>query len=100
MPTIVGILTFMSMINLMLSCIEHEKKIKNLGARSALFAFVPLNRTLDLHWNMQLPSKHVRAGHYLPASETPFKWCFAGGPIANFIPCFTDTFQLAPSPPE
>ena len=26
MPTIVGILTFMSMINIILSCVEHEKK--------------------------------------------------------------------------
>ena len=27
------------------------------------------------------PSKHIKAGHYRPASETPFKWRFAGGPM-------------------
>ena len=27
------------------------------------------------------PSKHIQAGYYWPASETPFKWRFAGGPI-------------------
>ena len=31
-PTIVGILTFMSRKNFMLSCVEHEKKFHNLGA--------------------------------------------------------------------
>ena len=31
MPMIVGILTFMSMINLVLSRVEHEKKFYNLG---------------------------------------------------------------------
>ena len=25
--------------------------------------------------------KHLKAGHHWPASETPFKWRFAGGPI-------------------
>ena len=25
------------------------------------------------------PSKHVKAGHHLPASETPFEWRFACG---------------------
>ena len=32
MPTIVGILTFMSMINFILSSVEHEKKFYTLGA--------------------------------------------------------------------
>ena len=32
MPTIVGILTFMSMINFMLSSVEHEKSYYNLEA--------------------------------------------------------------------
>ena len=27
------------------------------------------------------PSKHPKAGHHRTASETPFEWCFAGGPI-------------------
>ena len=31
MPTIVGISTFMSMINSMLSSVEHKKKFYNLG---------------------------------------------------------------------
>ena len=31
MPTVVGILTFMSRKNFMLSCVEHEKSFKNSG---------------------------------------------------------------------
>ena len=27
------------------------------------------------------PSKHVKAGHYLPSSETPSQWRFAVGPM-------------------
>ena len=27
----------------------------------------------------KLPSQHSMLGHYLPASETPFQCCFAGG---------------------
>ena len=27
------------------------------------------------------PSKHLKAGHYRPASETPFKLRFASGPM-------------------
>ena len=33
MPTIVGILKFMSMINFVLSWVEHKKKFYNLGTR-------------------------------------------------------------------
>ena len=29
----------------------------------------------------KLPSKHSMFGHHPNASETPFKWCFAGGPM-------------------
>ena len=29
----------------------------------------------------ELSSKRMKAGHYRPASETPFKWRFAGGPM-------------------
>ena len=32
MPTIVGILTFMSRKNFVLNCVEHDKKFYNLGA--------------------------------------------------------------------
>ena len=28
----------------------------------------------------KIPSQHSMLGHHLPASETPFKWRFAGGP--------------------
>ena len=34
----------------------------------------PLNIT-------KLPIQHSMLGHHRPASETPFKWCFAGGPL-------------------
>ena len=29
----------------------------------------------------KLPSQHSMLGHYRPASETHFKWRFAGGPM-------------------
>ena len=29
----------------------------------------------------KLPSQHPMLGHYRHASETPFKWRFAGGPM-------------------
>ena len=29
----------------------------------------------------KLPSQHSMLGHYRLASETPFIWCFAGGPM-------------------
>ena len=35
MPTIVGILTFISGINFMLSCVEREKSFKTLGPDEA-----------------------------------------------------------------
>ena len=35
MPTIVGILTFTSMIKFMLKSVEHKKKLYNLKARAA-----------------------------------------------------------------
>ena len=33
------------------------------------------------HYLYYMPSKHVKSEHYRPASETPFDWRFAGGPI-------------------
>ena len=29
----------------------------------------------------KLPSQHSMLGHHQHASEIPFKWCFAGGPM-------------------
>ena len=31
--------------------------------------------------SLRIPSKHVKSGHYRPASKTPFERHFAGGPI-------------------
>ena len=28
-----------------------------------------------------IPSKHLKAGHYRSASETPFEWRFTDGPM-------------------
>ena len=34
----------------------------------------------------KLPSQHSKSGNQRPASETPFKWCFACGPtMARFL---------------
>ena len=30
---------------------------------------------------IKLPIQHSMLGHHRPASETPFKWRFAGGPL-------------------
>ena len=40
MITSVGIVTFMSMINFMFSCVEHGKKFYNLGAWLTLHAWI------------------------------------------------------------
>ena len=37
--------------------------------------------SLRLAANIHKPSQHTVAGHYRPASETPFEWRFTGGPI-------------------
>ena len=52
---------------------------------------VPKYLSLQLHTNNHvtgsahsvgsLSTKHMKAGDYRPASEMPFKWRFAGGPI-------------------
>ena len=42
MPTIVGILTFMSRINFVLSWVEHENKFYNLGARLSKLSTVSI----------------------------------------------------------
>ena len=33
--------------------------------------------------SLSLFSKQIKAGHYMPISEAPFKWRFAGGPILD-----------------
>ena len=35
--------------------------------------------------NIKLPSKHSMLGHHRHASETPFKWRFAGGPMMDHL---------------
>ena len=37
------------------------------------------NVTYETADKVYIHSKHVKAGHYRLASETPFKWRFAGG---------------------
>ena len=60
MPIIVGILTFMSMINVMLSLVEHEKTFYNLEARSGLNQPAQLEQ---LHVAKILKSGHVASRH-------------------------------------
>ena len=53
---------------------------KNIGLRSILF-WIPRKIT-------KLPSQHSMLDHYRHATETPFKWRFASGPmIARFKRC-------------
>ena len=48
-------------------------KLQNIGSLS--------NTGPDLLKYTQLPSQHSMLGHHRPASETPFKWRFAGLPL-------------------
>ena len=41
----------------------------------------PTNIDLDHLKITKLPSQHSMVGHYWHASETPFQWRFAGGPM-------------------
>ena len=38
--------------------------------------------------------KPTKAGNYQPASETPLKWCLAGGPIMAHIECWLGSFVI------
>ena len=40
------------------------------------------------------PSQHQISGHYLSASETPFGWCFARGPIVARLYMLTGDAQI------
>ena len=53
--------------------ISPLKNHKNIG--------FPSNIDPDLLKITKLPSQHSMVGHYRHASETPLKWCFAGGPM-------------------
>ena len=55
------------------------------------------DRVLQHYWSGSL----YQAGHYRPASEAPFKWCFAGRPIMARLPimaCFN--CNLDPTKPK
>ena len=43
---------------------------------------IPQSHTADKPMVHCLLIKYIRAGHYRSTSETPFKWRFAGVPIA------------------
>ena len=36
-------------------------------------------------------SQHSKLGHHRPASETPFKWRFVGGPKMAHLKCYLDS---------
>ena len=61
------------------TCADPEReippeKITKLSGFLAILVRIP--RTIT-----KLPSQHSMLGHYRPASETPLKWRFAGGPM-------------------
>ena len=39
----------------------------------------------------KLPSQHSMLGHHWHASETPFKWRFAGGPMMTLFYWYLDS---------
>ena len=52
------------------------------------------NAGLDSLMITKLPSQHSMLGHHRPASETPFKWRFAGGPMMARFGFSESTHQL------
>ena len=64
----------------------------------------PDHRPLEIHKNIvflgklvwipwkitKLLSQHSLFGYHRPASKTPFKWRFAGGPIIARFQCYSD----------
>ena len=60
---------------------EHKKDIKNNITKHELSATAL--------------SKHVKSGHYRPASEMPSEWRFAGGPIVarDWMPAGLPTME-------
>ena len=60
MPTIVGIITFMSRKNFMLNCVEHEKFFITLGSGCEVIKFLPcstqLSMKLFLLINVKMPT--------------------------------------------
>ena len=55
------------------------------------------NREPDPWKTIKLPSQHSILGHHRPASETPFKWRFAGGPMMPPPPLVVIRYSLPPS---
>ena len=45
-------------------------------------------------WGEQGSKTHQKGGNYMPASETPFKWHFAGGSIMAHIECWLGSFVI------
>ena len=58
------------------------KNHKNIGFLS--------NSGLDPLKYTKLPSQHSLSGHHQHASETPFKWRFAGGSMMARLKCYLD----------
>ena len=57
------------------------KKITKIKGFLAILVRVPWKIT-------KLPSQPSMLGHHRPTSETPFKWCFAGGPMMARFECY------------
>ena len=62
--------------------VRTPKKSQNLGFHR--------NTGPDLLKSTRLPSQHSMLGHHRHASETPFKWRFAGGPMLARILWYLD----------
>ena len=44
------------------------------------------------HEATNVPNRHSMLGQYQPASETPFKWRFAGAPMMAHFKWYLDPF--------
>ena len=63
--------------------LEHYGRIglNNTEETAPQAFFTPISARVAFVLIIQTSQKRVEAGHDRPASETPFKWRFAGGPI-------------------
>ena len=74
-------------MSLNLACADPENFVRGGPTLTTYLFFLKLMRGEMI----QIP---LKAGHHQPASETPFKWRFAGGPMMVHIECWPGSFVI------
>ena len=76
MPTIVGILTFMSMINFIFSCVEHEKGFSSKNGDRSFYLYAistNISRGTKVEKTLTLAPERYTAGFCMVAKV--IQWC-------------------------